>query len=353
MTDDAEVDEALLDLFRRYADGAIDSDEFNEEFDGSLQQEYERVTLRLASREADQLEDDATRIAVRAATCDASFKAEHRAIWRRPSELFVAHVETADELLVAFNEDHEQFAIAGSDSVFFVLRLLAARAVRTAREIHTLLAAGFGDGAFARWRTLHEVAVVATFIGMHGDDDLADRYLDHVAFHDERDAKSLREEFPDQQRVSDDDYDEMVAEIDGLKQEHSDHYDSDYGWAVPPLIGRPNLTDLMRFTDMSGWKPVTKVAHHQVHADAWSALAILRDGPGGVEVLNGPSYEGLAEPAGNALRSLTYAVVAYLVGDHQGTARPELVAKMGALGHLAIRASEEFQRVESALHDHQ
>ncbi|MBI3916080.1 MAG: hypothetical protein HY322_03625 [Betaproteobacteria bacterium] len=47
-----------------------------------------------------------------------------------------------------------------------------------ARAVLTLLASGYADGAHARWRTLHELAVVAALLSGHND-DLAERYLRH------------------------------------------------------------------------------------------------------------------------------------------------------------------------------
>lgn len=51
---------------------------------------------------------------------------------------------------------------------------LHARACQVADEEICLMENGFADGAMARWRTLHELAVVAAVIS-EGDDDLAER----------------------------------------------------------------------------------------------------------------------------------------------------------------------------------
>ena len=70
------------------------------------------------------------------------------------------------------------------DSVSKALVLLQARACQTSFEVHTLLSAGFPGGAFGRYRTLHELAVIAALLSQYGrrpeHADLADRYLDHA-----------------------------------------------------------------------------------------------------------------------------------------------------------------------------
>ncbi|MFC7164719.1 DUF5677 domain-containing protein [Halospeciosus flavus] len=43
-------------------------------------------------------------------------------------------------------------------------------------EIHHLLKGGFADGAFARWRSLHELSITTTFIKQAGS-DTAERFL--------------------------------------------------------------------------------------------------------------------------------------------------------------------------------
>jgi hypothetical protein len=58
---------------------------------------------------------------------------------------------------------------------------LHARACLISAEILSLLRSGHASGAHARWRALHEVAVIADFLAS-GDSDLARGYLlyEHV-----------------------------------------------------------------------------------------------------------------------------------------------------------------------------
>lgn len=53
-----------------------------------------------------------------------------------------------------------------------------ARALRTARAILVLLQHGTADEAYARWRTLYELSVIADFISNHGE-EAAIRYMEH------------------------------------------------------------------------------------------------------------------------------------------------------------------------------
>jgi hypothetical protein len=57
---------------------------------------------------------------------------------------------------------------------------LHVRSCQIAAEIIALLEAGYADGAMARWRTLHEVCIVALVLTDHNE-QLAERYIGHRA----------------------------------------------------------------------------------------------------------------------------------------------------------------------------
>jgi Family of unknown function (DUF5677) len=85
-------------------------------------------------------------------------------------ELVAVTAETGD--LVARRQ-------ASETPLFVAQELLRQRACRVSWEIHTLCSTGFADGAYARWRTLHEIAVVVTFLRKFGE-PAAKRYFDHA-----------------------------------------------------------------------------------------------------------------------------------------------------------------------------
>ena len=69
-------------------------------------------------------------------------------------------------------------------------RRLHARACQIANEIVTLLRHGYADGAMARWRTLHEIAIVMDFLCAHGD-AAAKQYIDHQFVESRRATKGV------------------------------------------------------------------------------------------------------------------------------------------------------------------
>ena len=65
----------------------------------------------------------------------------------------------------------------GKEFRYYVLKELHGRACQQYLEILELLKGGFADGAYARWRSLYEICVIADFIQMN-DDKVAKRYFE-------------------------------------------------------------------------------------------------------------------------------------------------------------------------------
>jgi hypothetical protein len=85
--------------------------------------------------------------------------------WQMPLERLRMLVTVTREFGAGINENARQSTSATSHKFMIdVLSRSHARACQIDEEIICLLEGGFADGAMARWRTLHEVAVVASFI---------------------------------------------------------------------------------------------------------------------------------------------------------------------------------------------
>src|SRR5579885_642402 len=107
-----------------------------------------------------------------------TFEAELNKKWAEPFQLLDVFIFHLSEICDIFNEDRREIARTQKDHVFESLIRISARACKTGREILALLEKGYADGAFARWRTLHELAVTALFIQRNGD-EVAEQYLLH------------------------------------------------------------------------------------------------------------------------------------------------------------------------------
>lgn len=98
--------------------------------------------------------------------------------WQEPIDLFEALIVYSRDVGLEIDQDMRSTAAADNDPVFVALQKLHVRGIQIAQEILALIKHGFADGAHARWRALHEVAAVAMFIKLSGQ-QTAKRFLLH------------------------------------------------------------------------------------------------------------------------------------------------------------------------------
>jgi len=139
----------------------------------------------------------------------------------------------AQEAGADFNDKYRAEARQQDDFVFEALVSLHGRASRIASETYALLRTGHADGAQARWRTLHELAVVASVIATGGQ-DIAERYLLHLYVQNAKDARAY------QDNCAALGYEPFTTEeLDGITQAEREliarfgrEFKKDYGWAA-------------------------------------------------------------------------------------------------------------------------
>ncbi len=190
------------------------------------------------------------------------------------------------------------------------LMRLHARACQVTYEIITLIENGLADGAMARWRTLHEIVVVAELLVDHGE-DLAVRYRAHEFV----EAKRAMDRFvlhheqlgyvaPTKREVADTEKDYQAV----LKL-YGDAFGSEYGWAAKHLkIKKPRMVDLEAASGQAAMQSYYRLASYNVHASSKGIgfrLGLL-DGEGMSVMLAGASNAGFVEPARNAAFDLVH-----------------------------------------------
>lgn len=158
-----------------------------------------------------------------------------------------------------------------STPVAYALSSIAVRAHATTHEISALLRAALPTGAHARWRTLHELQVVAAVIGA-GDENTAARYNDHrwYGFKQDRLRITPKPAWPG----------ETPEQVMGrLTKEYGNRFDKQYGWAYPEvkrLLGDAEEATWNNLVKIAALNPPHRenvyIAHHLVHADALGVL---------------------------------------------------------------------------------
>ena len=220
-------------------------------------------------------------------------------LWKSPLDLLDLFICLASDASNEFHLKFQEEAVESRDAVFEALMSLNARACQVSGEVLALLCAGFADGAHARWRSLHEMAVVATLIQEHGQ-DLAERYLLHetiqkywLACEYQRHFGSLGDE-----PLSDAEFEELDKERNALICRFGKPFDKPYGWAASVEGSKsPTLRKLAELAQLDHMMPYYGMASGNVHPNSYGTH--FRLGLHSFEqdtvLLAGPSNYGLAE----------------------------------------------------------
>jgi hypothetical protein len=194
-----------------------------------------------------------------------------------------------------------------ADPVITVLFSLHMRACQVAREVAVLLKAGLADGALARWRTLHELAVTAAFIRKHGA-EIALRFQDHVDMQTYRAAEQYQRHCKQlgQEPLPAEEMTKLEARKNELVTLFGRDFKSDYGWAIPALPMRSQSTKPRRPTfavieadvGLEFVRPFFQDASDNIHAGSRGTAYRLS------AALSGASDVGLELPGRNTAWSL-------------------------------------------------
>ncbi|MCI0452289.1 MAG: DUF5677 domain-containing protein [Candidatus Latescibacteria bacterium] len=171
---------------------------------------------------------------------------------------------------------------------------------------------GFAAAAAARWRTLHETTVVASFIRENGE-ECARRFLAYDAVELRRVARAYKQSCVKlgYEPMSEEEATLVEREYFSVLEEFGKDFKNPYGWARPFLSNNSSGKKRLRFSDLEAAVDFSSMrfdygqASNEVHASARSLFAHL----GLVEentLLAGPSIHGMADPGSNTARSLTF-----------------------------------------------
>jgi hypothetical protein len=237
-------------------------------------------------------------------------------IWGEPLRLYAILLFFVSEIIIAYFEDGREDSKneKGKDFKFQALIRINFRACRTGNEILALLEKGYADGADARWRTLHELAVTALFIHKN-DDDLAERYLLHANIESFQ-AMRARQKYSVRNKSEPFTEPSMAnAEkiYNDLLARYGANYKKDYGWAAKILgVQKPDFTDIERNVELDHARPNVKMSNHLVHSSAKGVFFSLGLPESKTILFTGASNLGLAPPGVNASISLMQTCYALL-----------------------------------------
>jgi len=203
-------------------------------------------------------------------------------VWGEAFDLFEVFLGICTEVGDDFNRRRWDSAAREDDHCFNALIRLHARACLVGSEVLTLMRAGYASGAHARWRTIHELAVVAYFIREHGD-DVAYRYLRHDEIQAYKAACAYREHATAlaEEPLTDEEFEEITARRAALLTEFGDDFRNDYGWAAHALGTRGvTFAEIEAAVDLDHFRPYYRMASNAIHPNAHGSFFDLGIGEG-------------------------------------------------------------------------
>ncbi len=235
--------------------------------------------------------------------------------WQEPLVLLDLFISVATEAGDVCTSDLRKNGEIPSANLVDAITRLHARACQLSSAIFLLLRSGFADDAYARWRSLHEIAVVGSFIGEHGE-KLAERYLLHDIVQRYKLASTHRDhaDLLNEDLISQTEFENLKSMRGELIHRFGSAFSEDYGWAECVLETKhPTLKDIECSVGLEHWRPFYRMASDNVHANAHAIYSQLGVNQTPQDILlAGPSNMGLVDPGHSTAISLMQITVALL-----------------------------------------
>ena len=336
----SDSDDGLLELVQQcLAEHEIPEEVFTETLRDAVP--------RMAAGIFQKLQSGAPHVLTEAQGCIETFHASRRDPWGPAFDSLYMVIHWVRELAEMFVARRAKEAL-DQDERFTVLARLFGRGLLVAREVLHLLEGGYAGAAMARWRSLHELAVIAEFLST-GDDETVKRFVEYLAVDNcgmaeahQQHCVTLGYQPLDEAQVR-----ELQAERKRLCDKYGKEFKRPYGWAASALgTKQPNFREIERAVQRSEMRPFYKLACDTIHA---SVRTILFH-PGLPEhdqrrMLAGPTNVGLSGAGARTPRSLVQLVASLL--NTSPTATNQL--GMWALVEATAQAEIAFDDAEQEM----
>jgi hypothetical protein len=234
------------------------------------------------------------------------------------------------------------------DAQHLALVKLHARACLISAEILSLLRSGHASGAHARWRALHEVAVIADFLAS-GDSELSRRYLLYEHVESLKGVKDYNTYASDlgHDPIPDDEIEKMRTTVNELCDEFGAHFKSRNGWAASVFGWGPTFRNIEEASGIGHHRPYYRMASHPIHAGPKGIAFDIGLKTSGKVMLAGPSDQGLADPGHGMCISLMQVTTSLV------TRRPTAgdLVNLQVIQKVVDQAGEALIRVHQDLED--
>lgn len=241
----------------------------------------------------------------------SGFRSRMEETWGQPLAKLRMLLTIAREWCGEAHEEADETAPQGRPRLKKLMVRFLVRSCQVTDEIICLLENGFADGAMARWRTLHEIGVVAAVIAKYGE-EIAERYMAHQAVESRRAMRKYIDCYqalgyrPVSARV----VNRIEKRYQAAVTQYGESFAGDYGWAAHHMKNkRPTFAELEAHVGYGQMRVHYQMGNDNVHAGVksmYARLGLLTDYD---SLLAGRSNAGLTDPGQNASHTLTEIAV--------------------------------------------
>ena len=193
-----------------------------------------------------------------------------------------------------------------------------ARALQISNEILVLLKSGYADGANARWRSLHELAVISFFL-LDNNNDVSRRYLEHEIIKNFKELKDYKAHYKKlgYLPIGRKKFNKIKSEKEKLCRTYSDNFQDEYGWIPSSILSNRNFRALEKHVKLDKLRPFYNLSCDAVHGGSKGFYRLgLMDNYQYKILLAGASNYGLADPIQNTAISLLQITICLLNLEH-------------------------------------
>ena len=267
--------------------------------------------------------------------------------WQEPLDLFESLIRISEEEGEQYAKKLEKSLLNTNKAKLTALVKVHVRACRTSNEILLLLKAGYPDGAFARWRTLRELAVVS-FLLLNNNEIVSQRYLEHRTVMRFKEANDYDEHYlklgyPPTDKTA---LENLKKERDKLIKKYGDEFKGDWGWASC-IMAKPTFTKLAKHVGLDHLQPFFRLSSVAVHglSRGFDSLGLIPDLQNKT-LLCGPSNYGLADPLQLASLSLHQITVCLLTLQPDFESLVELLVMHSFVKEIGVKAADIQKTIE-------
>ncbi len=270
--------------------------------------------------------------------------------WKEPLDLLESLIRVSMEA----GELHANKILENNDSNQFkkdALIKIHARALQISNEIFILLKSGYADGANARWRSLHELAVISFFL-LENDNEVSERYLKYEVVERFNEAKDYKNQCKKLGYPPIDPYkfEKLKEEKNRLCEIYDDNFNWSYGWIPSSILPERSFKALEEHVNLNDLRPFYKFSSASVHGNSRGLYRLgVRDDYQDKVLLCGTSDYGLADPLETTAISLFHITICLLnlEPDYESMFQIQLIKRfVDELGPKAVKVQKKLEDMD-------